>query len=373
MELKKRLEQAVDTCIAAGGIKKLRGKQQLFERVKTAKTVCAFGCGTMFMGLFYHGLKNISGLRIDILADNDPEKHGKKYYGISCVSPQELRRYSDIVVIITVMEQKAICRQLEEMGVEFYSYEEFLYDPSDLKYDAGLLRQEKARMLEALDWLTDDESKKVYVDLLCQRINASFAERSYLDMYSPGQYFYQSFLEISSNETLVDGGAYTGDTIFEFVKFTNNHFAGIHSFELDAGNFSQMENQILSSALDLHKIHLYNAGLWDMNEELQYGGEFGSKAVGLGTQKAKGVKLDEILENEKVTFIKLDVEGAEPRALAGARRIICEQKPKMAVCVYHELSHFWEVPEIIKSFVPDYRLALRHHGLNVWETVLYAY
>lgn len=86
------------------------------------------------------------------------------------------------------------------------------------------------------------------------------------------------------------------------------------------------------------------------------------------------VKLDDIFKNRQVTFIKMDIEGAEIPALSGAEELIRRQQPKLAICVYHKTSDFWEIPLLLKEIVPRYTLRLRHHAtVNCWGTVLYGY
>ena len=76
---------------------------------------------------------------------------------------------------------------------------------------------------------------------------------------------------------------------------------------------------------------------------------------------------------ERVTFIKMDIEGAELESLKGAGRIIIrEQKPKLAICVYHKKEDIFDIPEYILSLNPKYKLYLRHYTLGEWDTVLYA-
>jgi hypothetical protein len=61
-------------------------------------------------------------------------------------------------------------------------------------------------------------------------------------------------------------------------------------------------------------------------------------------------------------------------ALKGARRTITEYRPKLAICIYHRIKDFWEIPFYVKRLVPEYKLYVGHHNLD-WdcqETVLYA-
>ena len=87
----------------------------------------------------------------------------------------------------------------------------------------------------------------------------------------------------------------------------------------------------------------------------------------------KGMKarLDEIVK-EKVTFLKMDIEGAEVEAIKGARNIIQSDKPRMAVCIYHKPNDLWEISLMIHEMVPEYKMYIRHMGIRCYGTILYA-
>lgn len=67
----------------------------------------------------------------------------------------------------------------------------------------------------------------------------------------------------------------------------------------------------------------------------------------------------------------MDIEGAEINALKGAEKTIKGYKPKLAICVYHKKEDIWEIPKLILSYVPEYKLYLRHYSPFKDETVLY--
>ena len=93
---------------------------------------------------------------------------------------------------------------------------------------------------------------------------------------------------------------------------------------------------------------------------------------GNGIQQIEVVKLDELLDGEKVTFIKMDIEGAEYAALKGAEKIIREQRPRLAISIYHKPSDIVEIPKLLLEYKDDYKFYLRHYSLIGNETVLYA-
>lgn len=82
--------------------------------------------------------------------------------------------------------------------------------------------------------------------------------------------------------------------------------------------------------------------------------------------------LDQVAECKDATFIKMDIEGSEYYALVGARNVICKNKPKLAICMYHSDEDMLRLVELIHEMVPEYRFYIRQHSNSVCETVLYA-
>ncbi len=82
--------------------------------------------------------------------------------------------------------------------------------------------------------------------------------------------------------------------------------------------------------------------------------------------------LDSVVK-DRVSFIKLDIEGSELEALKGARETIRRNKPRMAICIYHKPEDIWEIPRYIKSLVPEYHMAVRHYMTYLYDTILYCW
>ena len=76
---------------------------------------------------------------------------------------------------------------------------------------------------------------------------------------------------------------------------------------------------------------------------------------------------------QNISFVKMDIEGAELEALIGAKDIIKKFKPKMAISIYHKPEDIITLPSIIMEYCDDYRFMLRHYSSTLSETVLYAF
>lgn len=62
------------------------------------------------------------------------------------------------------------------------------------------------------------------------------------------------------------------------------------------------------------------------------------------------------LKLERVDYIKFDIEGAEPKALAGAHDTLAKYKPRISIASYHEPDDPKVIPEIIRRARPDYQM-----------------
>ncbi len=175
-------------------------------------------------------------------------------------------------------------------------------------------------------------------------------------------------------EAFVDCGCFDGGTAFRFAGWCGaKAYRKIWSFEPDPVQF-EICSQVLAALRDCEVLPY---GLSNKRERLAFmqAGE-GSRVVSgdkaAGTQTIEAVALDDVLDHEKVTFIKMDIEGAEHAALLGAKHIIESQKPRLAISIYHDVEHIISIPKLLLALNPAYRFFLRHYSILDNETILYA-
>jgi hypothetical protein len=84
-------------------------------------------------------------------------------------------------------------------------------------------------------------------------------------------------------------------------------------------------------------------------------------------------KLDQYLAGGPVTFLKADVEGFEMPLIRGASASIKTHRPKLALSIYHRINDLFDIPLALRSLVPDYKMAVRHHTPSQEDSVLYCW
>ena len=119
-------------------------------------------------------------------------------------------------------------------------------------------------------------------------------------------------------------------------------------------------------------IEFIKLGISDVCGTLSFNADAGSaSAVAVdGSCRIEVTTLYEAIK-EIVTFIKMDLEGWELKALEGCKQHILRDHPKLAISVYHSASDFWRIPEYIFSVRRDYNVYLRHYTEGWSETVMY--
>ena len=186
----------------------------------------------------------------------------------------------------------------------------------------------------------------------------------------PGmQYFPEDLISLSDREVFVDCGAYNGDTLQDFVLASRGRFDKFIAFEPDPNNFQELQLKINDSRITAHPF-----AVGDQTETLPFtaSGAMDARVASEGTSLVQCVRLDELLADEQPTYIKMDIEGAEPKALLGAEKTIKRCRPKLAVCVYHETEHLWTIPVLMKELQPQANFYLRPHMADGWDLVCYS-
>lgn len=250
------------------------------------------------------------------------KKQEEGYLGYPCMNPEELLRRRDMAVVISAL----------------WAHDEIMQILRDGNYPEELIFHTKGLLVED----------------------------------SPGQYFDPEFMTYGDEEIMVDAGCFNLNSALKLREYCG-HVKKVYAFEPDPENYAVcLEKRERTGFLEVELLPL---GTWNRRTMLHF------NAVGMGgssIQESGGIcipvaPIDEIVDpSDRVTMIKMDIEGAELESLQGARKTIRRDHPKLAICIYHKPEDMIQIPLYIKELVPEYRLYVRHYSNSGNETVLYA-
>lgn len=189
------------------------------------------------------------------------------------------------------------------------------------------------------------------------------------------QYRYRSAeIGVESGDVVIDGGGCWGDTSLYFAQQAGQVFC----FECMPSNLKILEENLQMNPSLATKIRVIPKALWDRSGEklgFEDRGPASLPASGKSAVEVETQTIDDFVSRnslKKVDFIKMDIEGAEPRALTGAERTIREHRPKLAIAIYHDLCHFASIPTWINALNLGYRFYVDHFTIHQEETILFA-
>jgi len=296
--------------------------------------------------------------------------------GLEVVSPAEAAaRYAEEAVFVVTNFRGAGDRgmaareaQLRTLGCKRVTS----FIPLAWRYSEALLPHYGAalpsQILGAADDLrainafwNDAASRSVFHGQLLWRLRGDFTS---LCPPAADQYFPRELFALRPEDIVVDGGAFDGDTL----RTLGPNFARAWAIEPDPANAARLRARVDS------RVTVIEAALGAARGRTRLFAERGV-ASAVSSEGNLGVlveTLDALLQGERVTFIKLDVEGSEHATLEGARCLLARSQPIVAVCIYHRPEDLWELPRFLREALPAHRLFLRAHENDGYELVAYA-
>lgn len=345
-----------------------RHYEDLLKALNTNGKVAIFGAGEA--GSLVADVLKSRGITISCFSDNAERLWDTQKDGVPIVTPEALRNWEGTVIIASWAEEQ-IAEQLKALGVSAIDTEIYvstLVQPQRQEYFDHL---EDIERVEGM--LADEKSK----DVLCSlALHALTLDRSLLyTIHDRNQYFSDPEFVVRPGDVIVDGGAFTGDTVHDIVQRFGPVFEQIHCFEPNDRNITALKDQIAQDHLE-GKVTIHAQGLFSRSGIIDYAGAGSSFHVATPgeevVERIPMVKLDECLPDARINLIKMDIEGGEIEALKGAEQTIKRCTPRLSICVYHFPDHLWNIAFMLHDFVPGYRFMLRNHTDQRRETVLYA-
>lgn len=172
----------------------------------------------------------------------------------------------------------------------------------------------------------------------------------------------QEILNYIRGKDFIDGGAYIGDSAIILNEYAPSK---IYSFDISTQNAERYRETLLKNHITPERFELVIAGLHEKDQDgtalLQ--GDIASSIYQKESPPSAFplMKLDTFRKkrNLQIGFIKLDIEGTEINAIRGATQTLCEDKPVLAIAMYHDPISFFELKPYLESLNLDYELRIR--------------
>jgi FkbM family methyltransferase len=319
------------------------------------------------------------GRRVEAYFDNSAAKQGTSFRGRKVEPAAAARSFANAggAIVIAAAYQVEIATQLVfELGVAREPVFPFVSRMFAGHFGRTAIEPHLTRIHRLLGRV-EDEASRHYIEALI-RFRWTMSP---LDLRRnprlTGFYHYDApALGPKPGSHIVDCGAYTGDTAECFLKRLDGD-ATVTAIEPLSQNFAALEQWIDRSGMQ-QRVHRVRAALGAIPglATIDAGSDAHDPRARIG-QSAGEITPVETLDRlfagryRDVHFIKIDIEGFEIDALDGARTLIREAAPGLAIAAYHKPAHLWEIPEWLDAARPGYRLYVGHHPSAPYECELF--
>jgi FkbM family methyltransferase len=234
------------------------------------------------------------------------------------------------------------------------------------------LYRESDLVLAAQALWADRESRAIY------DANIRFRALGNLDNL-PGRpventYFPLDILTLSDSDCFLDCGATGGEMTQDLIRKRGDRFESFCALDADNISFPKLEayRESLSEPFK-SKLKLYNCAVGAEREVVHFAhsGQTGSRISSEGLP-VDCFPIDDLFAETLLTFIKMDIEGAEYDALLGGRKVIQRDRPILAICVYHTQNDIWRIPLFVRGTLPEHKIYLRAYEGDGYQTIMYA-
>ncbi len=337
---------------------------ELWEYLKTAqKPIVLYGMGNGADKII-NVLKQYN-IKINGIFASDNFVRSKTFHGFKISSYSQLKaEFGNMIVLLCF--GSSLPHVIE--NIKKIASEQELYAPEVPVIGEGLFT-EKYYTTYKFDFdfvrsrLADKISIKTFENIIKYKISGKI---DYLfDCEVEQNEPYNSFLKLNK-ENFLDLGAYNGDTATDFALRCPD-YSKITAVEPDIKTFKKLQNNTST----LQNTELINACVSNTCGFLPFNMRSGrNSSLSSDGELFKSITVDSL--NADFSYIKMDVEGEETKAILGATKTILKNKPKMLISAYHRTDDLIKIPQTVLNIRNDYKIYLRHFKyLPAWDTNFY--
>lgn len=314
------------------------------------------------------------GVEICDFFASDGFVRGHTFHGKRVKSFSEIKEsYSDFVILLSFASNRSeVIEMLADIDA---NYEMLIPDmpvaDAEEYFDREFYNSHYNEITEAYRSLADEDSKSAYAAVINYKLTGKMCYL--LGAYSTKEELY-SLLSKKRIRSVIDAGAYNGDTLMEAVKYFPELERAI-AIEADPKNYKRLLRNI--DSMGQINVDARNAAVWNRVGEGSFnsGGNRNSSVCSTSSYQHKDstvslVTLDSLALTD-VDYIKYDVEGAEYEALLGSENTIKKFLPAILVSLYHKSRDLFFLVNYLHRQYPEYDLYLRRLlSVPAWEVDL---
>ncbi len=353
------------------------------DQIPPGRRVCLYGAGRG--GVAFLRLLAASRPDVEVVSFVDDASGGRKE-GLPVVAPDALATRPgrvDLVLITSTYWREIAASLGRRCPIPYLTVEPRLYFPEHV-FDEAESRRSAELFAAARALLARPEDRALYDLVIATRDGRCEHAESPLALFSRSVSHPREYLDFINPEAVrhvVEGGVMDGRSTLSLLSLLPTA-GSLHGFEPFIELY--IESPWRARIESRPGCHIHPLALWERRDKLLFeidpsndaggrilpGGEAGETR-----RWVEAVSLDEFVaeqELDRPDYIKLDIEGAEPEALRGARGVITGNRPQMAVCIYHRKEHLYEIPLYLDRLMPDYVHRLAHYSNSFWDTVWYS-
>ena len=215
--------------------------------------------------------------------------------------------------------------------------------------------------------LSDYKSKYILFSILNNFYNFDFINLKNCMENIYKQYFDLDLMPKCEDEVFVDVGTFTGDTVIDYLNsYGEDSYNKIYCYEISDDNIKKIEKNLASYS----NIIVKQKAIADKNSTLYFDQNIEPSANKISANGNIAIEADS-LDNDvldKITLVKMDIEGGERLAIEGMKNHIKNDSPKLLIAVYHNNTDLFEIPKLIEKYNDNYDFHLRYYGGCIYPT-----
>lgn len=284
-------------------------------------------------------------------------------------------------VVVASMYHVDICKQLDAAGIKNHIYYECLAQADKrfrVYHEAAFsgifdeIEKNRKEYKDVYSWFEDDLSREIYQNVLRYRMtfDVKYTIKAHALSEQEGKQDLDNVILrrlVGESPVFFDVGGFDGQSTIDFIDKVKN-YKKVFFFEPDETIMLKSQKRLSSN----RDIEYLQAGVGAVKGSAQFDNiEDGGGCVSVaGRQTIRVVSLDEFITSE-LSYIKMDIEGAELDAICGAEHFIKEKHPLLSVSVYHRPGDIHRLTKKILEFNPQYHIYIRHYTDRYDDTRMY--